>query len=164
MTRTIPSRKKSCLCQRIYQSRSRQKQGWSAAVGDRAAVLAREISPLIRLRFLAAHRLLCESLLWVAIFPATPPGRRQLTAMTPYRASSWIIFCRELVATDPSADNYLLYRRLINVILAVPVLAGCGTAAAVLQAEQITGALQRIAAWIGGICASFRIHFLRTQN
>ncbi|GAA5969601.1 hypothetical protein JCM8115_003086 [Rhodotorula mucilaginosa] len=76
-------------------------------------------------------RLLCESLL----------------------ASIWIIFCRELVATDPSADKYLLYRRLINVILVVPVLAGCGTAAAVLQAEQITGNFQRIAGWIGGTLA-----------
>ncbi|KWU42362.1 hypothetical protein RHOSPDRAFT_36069 [Rhodotorula sp. JG-1b] len=77
------------------------------------------------------RRLLCESLL----------------------ASIWIIFCRELVATDPSADNYLLYRRLINVILTVPVLAGCGTAAAVLQAKQIAGTFQRILCWIGGTLA-----------
>lgn len=96
--------------------------------------------------------------------PARSPSCIELTQMTSYRASIWIIFCRELVATDPSADKYLLYRRLINVILVVPVLAGCGTAAAVLQAEQITGNFQRIAGWIGGTRASFRILSLRTQN
>ncbi|GAA5990249.1 hypothetical protein JCM10908_005893 [Rhodotorula pacifica] len=93
---------------------------------EKAPVLTKSTA-LAASRECTERRLLCESLL----------------------ASAWIICCREIIAVDPEVANYLFYRRLINVLLALPILAGCASAAATLQAEDTSSVVANVASSFG---------------
>lgn len=65
------------------------------------------------------------------------------------RASAWILFCRGVLTSEALSTDYALYRRIVNGLLAVPVLVGFVAAAAVMESLPERWSCNKLMALLG---------------
>ncbi|POY73422.1 hypothetical protein BMF94_3760 [Rhodotorula taiwanensis] len=60
-------------------------------------------------------------------------------------ASAWILFCRGLIGIDREPADFTVYCRIVNALLAIPVVVGCAAAFAVMQDQPKSGWFGKVA-------------------